>query len=104
MDFQQKACALAALSPHTGGFAIYLRNRGDWYATCKGVEVGNGKFLSGTCSSGKTPEEAVDDLWRQLTDIGESWLVINAMSPKRYAVRWNGFMWEPFKESSHEVR
>lgn len=103
MDFQQKARALAALSPDIAGFSIHIRDAGDWYATCKGVEIANGRFLSRPTSSGANPEEAVNDLWKQFTDIGADWLVINAMGPDRRAVRWNGFMWEPFKEPSRDI-
>jgi hypothetical protein len=79
---------------------VKFRKPGDWYVN-QDVEVKDGGILIGTYGNGATPEEAIEDHWRVLTEIPRGhYLVVRAFDNLRRAVRWNGFMWEDVKESA----
>lgn len=98
MTTQDKYDALMALSP---SFKIHMRKIGDYYfSPSASVEVAtrNKGILRSTYGNGSTPEAAIDDCFRVLTEIGpDDFLVLEAYSPARREVRWNGFMWADFK-------
>lgn len=79
-------------------FHIKIRETGEWYACCA-AEIKRGICLVGVHGNGQTPEEAVDDLWLELTSLqlGE-YLVLGAYTDRRRAVKWNGFMWDGVRE------
>ena len=62
-----------------------------------GVERKEGGCLSSGCDNGKTPEEAVNQRWKWVTD-PRYYIVTEAGGSKRHAVKWNGFMWETVEE------
>ena len=96
MNYEQKALALSALG--WSDFEVKIRAAGDWYATCAG-EIRSGHVLKSLMGGGATPEDAIEDLWKQATTIpaGE-YIVTRAFENGRAAFRWNGFMWEPVAE------
>lgn len=102
MDWQQKAEALAALAD----LSIKFRERewrvggpDPWYVS-QNVEVKDGSILSSVCGNGHTPEEAIEDHWKQLVDdlTSRQYLIINVGTKDRRAVKWNGFMWQHVDE------
>jgi hypothetical protein len=75
-----------------------MRKSGDWYVNHQ-VDVKNGSVLEGRHGNGRSPIDAIHDHWRQLTELKpHEYLVLSAMN-NRYAVRWNGFMWEQVQEA-----
>jgi len=96
MTWEQKFQAARALAPFDT--SIMMRDRGDWYISHRGIERKEGGCLSGGLTSGKTPEEAVNQYWEWLTD-PKFYIVLRAGSPDRQAVSWNGFMWSAVQET-----
>ena len=91
MTWEQKLYVCNALSP----CALMMRKPGDWYVLQCSVEISQDGMLVSNSGNGASPVLAVHDHWDQLvTNLkpGE-YLVINAMGPRRKAVKWNGFMW-----------
>lgn len=95
VDIEQKFEAVQCLARAS----LMMREPGNWYVS-QSVEVKNGSMLEGRYGNGKTPEEAIQDHWEQLTELdpGE-YIVINAASDNRKAVRWNGYMWSEVDEN-----
>lgn len=98
MTWQHKALAIKSL---TGlfGFSLNMRGVGDWYVSANGVHRKEGGCLSGGFTSGKTPDEAVEQWWDWATDPGY-YLVTSNRDGQRRAVKWNGFMWEDVDEET----
>lgn len=101
MNYEQMLHALKAL----GETSLKMREPGNWYLSQSGVEVSSGCMLESRYGNGKTPEEAVVDHWKRLTELGpREVIVLNATDyARRKAVVWNGFMWEERKEELREV-
>ncbi len=109
LSFEQKVAAIHSLLNLGNSIAWRFNThgaapQGGWYCSAERVEISDGVILSGVLGNGSTPQEALDDLWDQLTNISgsERRVVIGAYSDVRRAVRWNGYMWEPFKEPVNE--
>jgi hypothetical protein len=87
MTWQEKFAALQRLCPTH----LEMRKPGDWYVAAHRREMtyaGYG-FLSGRYGNGATPEEAVEDDWRQVAE-GDPWyVVLDAMGPSRRHLRWD---------------
>lgn len=97
MNWQEKAAALNAI----GRVNLLIRKPGDWYVHHEHVEIKDRCFLRGSFGNGATPEAAIEDHWRKFVDeIGSCYVVTNAYSGNRRAVRWNGFMWQDWPESA----
>jgi hypothetical protein len=64
------------------------------------IEIRDDCVLRSVCGYGENFSEALHDLWRQLTeyDSSKQYLVINAGSEKRRALRWNGVGFKPVYE------
>lgn len=90
MTWEQKLQALNAIADHH----LIMRKPGDWYVSC-GINIGGSGVLVGAYGSGETPEDAVEDHWRQLVDeIDASGSYLLGGNPGHTkCVRWNGFMW-----------
>ena len=94
MNWEQKLEALNALAE----CSLKMRKPGDWYVG-HSVEVKVGAILEGRYGNGETPQDAVEDSWRKLTELNPGeYLVTRAYSGSRKAVRWNGYMWESVDE------
>lgn len=101
MDYQQKAEALAALAD----LAVMYREKQwriggpePWYCQ-QSIYVKNGSCMTSTGGNGFTPEEAIDDHWKNITELKPcEYLVVNSGTPIRRTVRWNGFMWADILE------
>ena len=90
MDWQKKAVAIDALSP----IEIRLRKEGDWYILTRIDIEDDGAYIS-PCGDGRTPMEAIEDLWKNLTNLKKhQWVVVGACENKPRRFRWNGFMWQ----------
>ena len=109
LTLNQKMEALLAL-----GTEVSIRFRSEqfmretstkrWYIV-QYVEIKKGCILSAVCGNGNTLEEAIEDHWKQLTEIQpEEYIVTNAGNRARKAVLWNGFMWERIEENKNVKR
>ena len=96
MDWQQKALALQLLVGWLN-FSIKMRGVKNWYVQTKGLERKEKSILSSGCTSGITPQDAVEQCCEWATD-SKYYLVLNAHATDRRAVKWNGFMWEDVTE------
>lgn len=108
MDWQQKAEALAGL----GEFSIIFRERQNrigsacaWYAGCAKVEIKDNGIMRGGWGNGNTPQEAIEDYWRYLTELKpHEYVLVRAYDDaQRRAVRWNGFMWADVQEPKRDA-
>jgi hypothetical protein len=85
---------------------LEMRVPGDWYVSQQGVEItsdGAG-ILRGFWGGGATPQEAIEDHWRQMTEglKPSEYLVTHAMStPDRKHHRWNGYRWAEMPQRDH---
>lgn len=97
MTWEQKLQAIIGLA---GAFNVSLRMRepGNWYVSVSGTErkVGD-SLLSSIGLTGRTPEYAVDETWRSITD-GQVLVVRSTAKTPRKTVKWNGYMWEEVSE------
>lgn len=90
MTWQEKFMAILVL----GDASLRMRAPDDWCVDHRGVEIKKGSMLTSRYGNGPTPEDAVLDHWRVLTELGAGErIVLNAMMPDRREVLWNGFMW-----------
>lgn len=91
MTWEQKLAALQSLTDTS----LRMRKPGDWYVSAVGRGIGGDGFLTGTYGNGKTPQEAVDDDWNQLTQfLPSDRYILVERAGKRRQVRWTGYMWE----------
>lgn len=96
MTWEQKLQALQEL----GECSLRMREPGNWYVSQTSVDIKEGSLLGGGYGNGATPEQAVNDHWERKTNLKPNqYLVINAFSDKRRAVRWSGFMWASVTEA-----
>lgn len=103
MNWKEKMDALSALDEdisikyRESGF-IGDRKLEPWYVKQR-VEIKKGGVLKSVSGNGETVEEAIEDHWRQVTELepGE-YIVINPGGEDRQAVKWNGFMWKRIVE------
>lgn len=94
--FKEKWAALNALTSEFAGCEMRMHTDMMFSVAIAGrAEIGNKHMLTSLCGRGNTPEAAIDDLWRQATNLkDDEFIVINASDrSKRRQVRWNGFMW-----------
>ena len=98
MTWEQQFAAAGAIGDE---IALRMRKPGDWYVDHRGVHVKEGAMLVGSYGNGATPEEAVRDHWRALTELKPgSYLVVSAgREARRHAYRWNGYMWSTVHEN-----
>ena len=92
MTWEQKRDALESLcgTLHLLGF-----RDGRFYVSAY-TEVAHRGLLTGTAASAPTMAEAVDEVWRNCTEIpDDACLYVSSIAQKNAGkrVRWNGFMW-----------
>lgn len=97
MNWQQKALALRAICAPVNGFALHMRDIGDWYVHLSYVDRKEGGCLSSGLQRGITPEDAINQCWDWATD-PKFYLVIGEHKAGRHSVKWNGFMWQDVEE------
>jgi hypothetical protein len=95
MTFQDKAEALESLAELFIRLTAIYDPDGRWVASMERAEIGGDGMLCSLAGYGRTPEAAVDDLWRNVTvDLPpEKYVVVNAYGDNRRKVRWARFMW-----------
>ena len=94
MDWKQKYIALMAIQPKAS-MKMTTDGRFLWTLENFHVEKGDGKFLRGTGTFAASPQQLVEETWKDLTTLNpKEFLVINAMSENRKEFFWNGFMWQ----------
>ena len=94
MTWEQKLAALNAIVEHQ----LVMRKPGDWYVTGR-LEVAGDGFLTSPTQSGKTPQEAVEQCWKQyVDDLSHEEYLFGGIPGDTKAVKWNGFMWQ---DASH---
>jgi len=81
-----------------------MRGPGVWYVL-QSVEIKSGHRMAGIGITGSTPEDAVEEYWRAVTDdlTDNQCIVARAGRPTRMAVRWNGFLWSPVDEVTRSL-
>jgi hypothetical protein len=80
-----------------GDVTLHMRKPGDWYASHSNVGISNGAIVSSGAGNGRTPEEAVNDLWRGLTQISDGeWIAVGHGDNRINAV-WDGDAWKTWK-------
>ena len=90
MSWEEKFEAILAL----GEASLKMRVPGDWYVHQPDVEVSDGTVIGPRSGTGRTPELAVLDYWKNLTALTETEVVvIDAFRENRKHVRWNGYRW-----------
>jgi len=96
MTWEQKLEACKSISQTH----LEMRSPGDWFVAQYDLAVKRGIGLEGRYGNGRTPEEAVNDHWNQLTQLerGEYLVFHGGLREKRRAFLWNGFMWGEVKE------
>jgi hypothetical protein len=100
MDWEQKFEALNNLDP----CSLKMREPGLWYVL-QSVEIKSGHRLAGVGATGATPQDAVEEYWRAVTDDlkDNQCIVARSGRPTRMAVRWNGCMWSPVNEVTRRI-
>lgn len=100
MDWEQKFEALNTLDP----CSLKMRGPGLWYVL-QSVEIKSGHRLAGVGATGATPQDAVEEYWRAVTDDlkDNQCIVARSGRPTRMAVRWNGCMWSPVNEVARRI-
>jgi hypothetical protein len=99
MNWEQKFQAMQALLIFCGDAALHMRKPGDWYMSLGGVDIRSESSLTSVSGSGKTPQEAVEKTWENVTILKpETYIVTRSVTSPRRAVKWNGFMWEDIQE------
>lgn len=97
MNWEEKLAVLLTLDDN---LSVTMRKPGNWYVSggrCEIKRKGSG-VLESAYGDGKTPQEAVEDHWRQYTTLPDgAVIVIDAMRKTRREVRWNGFTWVDVK-------
>jgi hypothetical protein len=90
MTWEQKLAALQALCDTS----LRMRKPGDWYVSATGRGIGGDGLSRGAYGNGKTPQEAVEDDWRQIVEHlpSDRYVIARSYSIEK-RVRWNGFMW-----------
>lgn len=101
MNWEQKLDALNKLET----CALRMRAPGDWYVEQR-VEVKNRNLMIGAYGKGATPEAAVEEHWKLLTEglADHQFLVARSGQASRAAVRWNGYMWGAVAEKPEVVK
>lgn len=91
LTWEQKLHALQALCETS----LRMRAPGNWYVNAIGRSMTKlDGFLVGKYGNGKTPQEAIEDDWRQIALAGPEWLVIVDKHDGQRAFQWNGWMWD----------
>lgn len=85
MTWEQKFAALQALTDTN----LRMRKPGDWYVQAFNRELAGDGLLQSIYGNGKSPEEAVENDWLNVTQIPSDRYI--RVKGKNY--RWNGFMW-----------
>lgn len=95
-DWNEKAAALASLA----SLAIHYRDDPvHWYVRHEGVEIKDKRMLRTPGGFGDTPQAAIEDHWRELTDLAShEYVVVDAYGGHRRAVRWTGHFWKDVVE------
>jgi len=84
--WEDKLEDLQAISNH--GVSFGKTDEGQWYCDA-GFEIKDGAILGTAVAFGDTHEEAVDNLWKKITNLPKNqYLVLDAMHPSRRAFKW----------------
>lgn len=90
MTWEQKFAALQSIADTS----LRMRKPGDWYVSATGRGIAGDGFVLGAYGNGKTPEEAIEDDFRQLAEFlpSDRYVVVERGGERRQ-FRWTGFMW-----------
>jgi len=91
---KQKRLAMSTL----GKEEITGQPGGTFTYSIYGVEVGDGRVLSGSYGRGVTLNAAIDQYWDELTTLQRTErVVVGAYTQARREYIWNGFMWANYQ-------
>jgi flavodoxin len=102
MDWQDKAKAIDILS----ALSIRIHDRNDWSADIGDVTIKGDGVLTSTMGRGNTPQKAIEDLWRQLTDLKANQCIVavyrdvGELIRKHY--RWETCIWKEIPRERKE--
>lgn len=83
--------------------ASTIAKKPHWRATVDNVDVSNGGVIFSLSGDGKTPEDAIQDIWGKVisltpyapeNDEASKWLVLDAFGKQRRHIIWDNFMWK----------
>lgn len=77
-----------------GDASVRMRKPGDWYVSQTGVEIGDGRLLSSVGGDGRTPDEAIETHWRNLTTLPEGKFLSLRRDGQRLCAAWDGDGWK----------
>ena len=97
MTWEEKVEAINCIA----GVSLHMRFPGNWYATSS-LSVKRGSLLGSFCGNGKTPQDAIEDYWKQLTNLKDEEYLVSGLYPNRKAFKWNGFMWKEVDEKARQ--
>lgn len=86
LTWEQKMAALQTLTDTS----LRMRAPGDWYVSMSGAALVKGSFLHSVGGDGRTPEEAVEGAWEDVT----GHRVRVSRDGKDRDVVWVGCMWK----------
>lgn len=104
MNWEQKLEAMQALCGKHN-VSLCMRRPGDWYVEVINRSIGGDGLLRGSFGNGATPEEAVNDDWRQYVDElpNDRHIVLNSNGVRSHW-QWNGYRWVMHKSENKELR
>lgn len=89
MTWEQKLAALNSIT----ATRVLMREPGNWYVEAYARMLPDGAHMfRGAYGEGKTPQEAVENDWDQISASPSVYISPNSEEERR--VRWNGYMWE----------
>jgi hypothetical protein len=99
MNWEEKLEAFKGL---VGEFNVSLNMRapGNWYVHTSFLEIGGNGLLSSVAGTGRTPEMAAENHWREyVTDLPlDHYLVVQLPGRGRRHFRWQGYMWRELEK------
>jgi len=93
MSWKEKAVVIN--SSLGGELHLVLDLDNNWYASAYDVNIGGNGFLDSVGGRGETVEKAVEEFWKNLTEIPEElFITVHSQANRRQQFRWNGSIFE----------
>lgn len=90
--WEQRLAALQALTE----CSLRMREPGNWYVETS-LEIGDGSILSSAYGNGKTPQEAVEKTWTNVTRLRDDQYLALRREGDRLNAVWDGDAWKTWK-------
>ena len=76
--------------------SLRMRSPGNWYVETS-VEIGDGAILSSAYGNGETPEQAVEQTWKNVTTLRDDQYLAVRRHGERLNAMWDGDAWKTWK-------